>query len=58
MANLAVLLHDLFLAEVNRSNKIDKQWAFVFDSDSHYDIIYGQDFLLIIGLDTCFFLNH
>jgi hypothetical protein len=54
MANRAVLLRDIILPEFSRSNKIDKQWAYVFDSDSHYDIIYGRDFLLKIGLDTCF----
>ena len=53
-ANRAVLLRDIVLPEFSRSNKIDEQWAYVFDSDSHYDIIYGRDFLLKIGLDTCF----
>ena len=28
--------------------------GYVFDSNSHYDIIFGRDFLLKIGLDTCF----
>jgi hypothetical protein len=54
MANRAVLLQNIVLPEFSRSNKINKQWAYVFDSDSHYDIIYGQDFLLKIGLDTSF----
>jgi hypothetical protein len=53
-ATRAVLLRDIVLPEFSRSNKIDDQWAYVFDSDSHYDIIYGRDFLLKIGLDTCF----
>jgi hypothetical protein len=54
MTNHAVLLRDIDLPKFSRSNKIDNQWAYVFDSNSHYDIIYGRDFLLKIGLDTCF----
>ena len=53
-ANRAVHLRDLVLPEFSCSKKIDDQWAFVFDSDSHYDIVFGRDFLLKIGLDTCF----
>ncbi len=53
-ANRVVLLKDIVLPEFSRSKKIDEQWAYVFDSDSHYDIVFGRDFLLNIGLDTCF----
>jgi hypothetical protein len=54
MANRAVLLRNIVLPEFSRSNKIDNQWAYVFDSDSHYNIIYSRDFLLKTCLDTCF----
>ena len=53
-ANRIVLLKDIVLPEFSRSKKIDEQWAYVFDLDSHYDIIFGRDFLITIGLDTCF----
>jgi hypothetical protein len=53
-ANRIVHLRDIVLPEFSRSKKIDDQWAYVFDSDSHYDIIFGCDFLLKIGLDTKF----
>jgi hypothetical protein len=54
IANRAVLLRDLILPEFSKAKKIDSQWAYVFDSDSYYDIVFGRDFLLMIGLDTCF----
>ena len=53
-ANGAVHLRDLVLKEFSCSKKIDDQWAFVFDTDSHYDIVFGRDFLLKIVLDTRF----
>ena len=53
-ANRIVHLRDIVLPEFSRSRKIDDQWAYVFDSDSHYDIIFGRDFMLKIGLDTKF----
>jgi hypothetical protein len=53
-ANRMVSLKDIVLPEFSRSKKIDQQRAYVFDSDSHYDIVFGRDFLINIGLDTCF----
>jgi competence CoiA-like predicted nuclease len=49
-----VKLKDIILPEFSQTKRIDEQWALVFDSDSQYDIIFGRDFLLNIGLDTCF----
>jgi hypothetical protein len=53
-ANRMVRLKDIVLPEFSRTKRIDEQWALIFDSDSQYDIIFGRDFLLKIGLDTCF----
>jgi hypothetical protein len=53
-ANRMVKLKDIILPEFSRTKRIDEQCALVFDSDSQYDIVFGRDFLLNIGLDTCF----
>ena len=53
-ANCMVGLKDIVLPEFSQTKRIDEQWALVFDSNSQYDIIFGRDFLLHIGLDTCF----
>ena len=53
-ANRMVELKDIVLPEFSRQKHIDGQWAFVFDAPSQYDVVFGRDFLLKIGLDTCF----
>jgi hypothetical protein len=52
--NRMVELKDIVLPEFSRSKRIDGQWAFVFDAPWQYDIVFGRDFLLKIGLDTGF----
>jgi hypothetical protein len=53
-ANQMVKLKDVILPKFSQTKRIDEQWALVFDSDFQYDIVFGQDFLSNIGLDTCF----
>jgi hypothetical protein len=53
-ANHRVELKDILLPELSRSKQIDGHWAFDFDVPLEYIIVFGQDFLLKIGLDICF----
>jgi hypothetical protein len=51
-----VSLDNVVLPEFDKSKMVDGQLAYLFDSDSCYDIILGRDFLHKIGLKINF--NH
>jgi hypothetical protein len=53
-----VELKDTVFPEFSRSKWIDGQWAFIFYAPLQYDIIFGQDLLLKIRLDTCLPSTH
>jgi hypothetical protein len=49
-----VRLQGILLPEFDRNEQIDEQYAYVFDSDRHYDLILGCDFLHKTGLKLDF----
>ena len=46
MDNCSVLLRAMVLPKFSHSRKIEDQWAYVFNFNSHYAKIYGQGFML------------